>query len=294
MSESLSDVPRDGHTFVVSTRLGDVSVHMSGRPLGRVPALLLLHANPGDSRDFAAVAPSLGRHFTVAAVDWPGYGHSTVTDPKQVCATGLADVAADVADALAARGADRIAVIGNSVGGYAALSLALRGHEALSALVLVDPAGFTPDNVMTRAFCRRVMGSPAVARHLVAPLARAYLSRLRTASARDTYARARRLRHEPRRLAVHCALWRSFADPSFSLSLDMSAGLAVPALLVWGVRDPVVPAFVDGRRARKALPDARFVSLRTGHEPFSERPDDFLRAVEPFLLAHTDAHTSSP
>ena len=56
-------------------------------PTGRVHYLMqgrsgslvvLLHANPGDSLDYAAVMPALAAHHRVIALDWPGYGRSAV------------------------------------------------------------------------------------------------------------------------------------------------------------------------------------------------------------------------
>jgi pimeloyl-ACP methyl ester carboxylesterase len=38
--------------------------------------LLLLHANPGDSQDYAAVIPTLAKQYRVIALDWLGYGLS--------------------------------------------------------------------------------------------------------------------------------------------------------------------------------------------------------------------------
>ena len=40
----------------------------SGEPL------LLLHANPGDPRDFDAVLPALATKYRVIRLTWPGYG----------------------------------------------------------------------------------------------------------------------------------------------------------------------------------------------------------------------------
>ncbi|MGW3662083.1 alpha/beta fold hydrolase [Streptomyces sp. NPDC005141] len=150
------------------------------------------------------------------------------------------------------------------------------------ALVLVDPAGFTRHTAFTRWFCREVMGRPARARRLVVPLARAYLGRLGTPSARETYARVRQLPHDERRLAVHCAVWRGLAAPEFGLADP--AALDLPILLLWGRRDPVVPALLDGRRAQRMLPAGTLsVLLPTAHEPYNERPGLFLRHVLPFL-----------
>ncbi|MFI0962772.1 alpha/beta fold hydrolase [Streptomyces sp. NPDC021080] len=280
--------------MTVPTPLGDIAVRClspfagarregAAGPSG-APALLLLHANPGDGRDYDAVLPALADRYRTFVVDWPGYGDSTAPEPGRVRPEGLVEVAERVLDVLAEEhGVRKVAVLGNSVGGYVACRLA-EGPRAASvtSLVLVDPAGFTRHTALTRWFCREVMGRPARARRLVVPLARAYLGRLGTPSARETYARVRGLPHDERRLAVHCALWRGLADPDFGLADP--AALDLPILLLWGNRDPVVPAFLDGRRARRLLPaGTASVRLPTAHEPYNERPDLFLRHVLPFL-----------
>ncbi|MET8451317.1 alpha/beta hydrolase [Streptomyces sp. NPDC005209] len=273
--------------MTVATALGDVAVRCAG-PAG-APGLLLLHANPGDGRDYDAVLPALADHHRTYVVDWPGYGDSTVSDPELVTPEGLVEVAGRVLGALEGEGA--VTVVGNSVGGYVACRLAEGPYaERVAGLVLVDPAGFSASNTLTRWFCREVMGRPAVARRLVVPLARAYLGALRTPSARATFRRVRRLPGERDRLAVHCALWRGFAVPGFGPADP--AAIDVPVLLMWGRRDPVVPAFLDGRRARRALPRHTVsVLLPTAHEPYNERPDLFLRHTLAFLK---DPRTFTP
>ncbi len=274
--------------FTLSMPLGDVVVRVAGQYVSDLPALLLLHANPGDSRDFDAVRPALADKFTIVTIDWPGYGQSTANNPSQVAAKDLVEVAEQVLDELGARGIRRLAIIGNSVGGYVAVRLAQQRKTTIASLILVDSGGFTPQNPIVRAFCRHIMGNPAIARRLIAPLARAYLGRLRTTSARATYSRAQQVRHHSLRLEVHCALWRSFTNPEFDLT-TIFPPLTVPTLLIWGRRDPILLAAIDGRRARRALPHARTVLLPTGHEPFNERPEAFLDAVVPFLRLHAGA-----
>lgn len=54
---------------------------------GEGPPLLLLHANPGDHRDYDAVIPALAARFRVIALDWPGYGASMPPSPR--CQSGF-------------------------------------------------------------------------------------------------------------------------------------------------------------------------------------------------------------
>lgn len=263
--------------FTVGTFLGDVAVGLRGAG----PLIVALHANPGDGRDFDAVVGSLAQGNTVAVADWPGYGDSVAVDPARVTAPALAQILDVVLDAILTRVGQRTAVlIGNSVGGYAALCQAVEHPERVRALVLIAPGGFTRHTPMTRAFCH-LMGSPAWARWLAGPLATAYTWR-RTETSRAALGRAYALQRDPRRLSVYCAIWKSFLEPEHDLRRRV-ASLGVPVLLTWGWGDPVLPRFGDGRRAARLIPDARAHSFWSGHEPHAEVPDRWLAAVCPFL-----------
>lgn len=258
----------------VPTRAGTMAVHASGDG----PPLVLLHANPGDSRDFAGVVAALAEHHRVLAVDWPGFGASPVPDdPSGLTAMAFADALEDLATALPQQ---PLTVIGNSVGGYAAVRLALTAPDRVAALVLVNPGGFTPHNAVTRAFCR-IKGTEAVTTITSGPLARAYLH-TRTPVVREMLARASAQRRTPHRVAIEAALWRSFPHPEHDLR-ERARAVTAPTLLLWGRRDPLLPLRKDGAAARRALPHARFVEMDTGHAAFAEDPEGFLAVVEPFL-----------
>jgi pimeloyl-ACP methyl ester carboxylesterase len=258
----------------IATRLGFIAYESHGEG----PPLILLHANPGDRRDFAAVIPELARGFRVHALDWPGYGESPAPEPPaRASAMAYADALEDFVAALAAGPA---IFVGNSVGGFAAARLAITRPEAVRALVLVGSGGFTSVNAITRLFCR-IKGSERVTRAVAGRFARYYL-RARTADTAPILARADEERGVPWRVAVDAAIWRSFADPDHDLRAR-AAAIVAPTLLVWGARDPVLPLAKDGRNAERAIPGAELVALPTGHEPFAEDPPAFLAAVQPFL-----------
>jgi len=268
---------------LVDTPGGPVAVHRTGEG----PAVVLLHANPGDSRDYAAVLPALAAELTVYAVDWPGYGDSPPPQPpSSATAMGYADL---VPQLVAGLGIERAAFIGNSVGGYAAASYALREPSRVSALVLVNSGGFVPLTPLTRAFIA-AKGTERVTALLAGRFPRLYL-RARNPFVHEILAREQARRDRARRgdracIAVEAASWRSFADPRHDLRAR-TAGLTTPTLLVWGVRDPLLGR--AGRHARRAIPHARWHPLPTGHAPYAEAPEDFLAATLPFLRAHAVA-----
>lgn len=257
----------------VETAEGPVAYERAGEG----PPLVLLHACPGDHRDYAAVHPALARSHTTWALDWPGFGGSPPPDPPSgASARRYARVLAAFVDALHLHD---VRLIGNSVGGYAAASLAIEQPGRVERLVLVNSNGFTRHGRVTRAVCR-LLGNETATRRLSGPLARCYLRRS-TDAVREM--RRRAAAPGPERAAVQAALWRSFTGPDNDLRAR-AAAITAPTLVVWGRRDPLLPLRRDGRHCRRALPGASFAPVPTGHAPFAEDPAGFLALVEPFLL----------
>ncbi len=249
----------------------------AGRPL------LLLHANPGDHRDWDAVVPALAAAgHRVIAIDWPGHGASPAP-AREASAMYYADVLQELAAELDLRDA---VVIGNSVGGYAAIRLALEAPARVGALVLVDTGGFTAHGLGSRAFCA-FKGRAWVTRRIAGRFARHYLKR-RTPWTEAMIARADAERANPAQAAVDAAIWRSFTRPDHDLRARAGA-ITQPTLLVWGRHDPVLRASTDGAAARAAMPHAQWAELDTGHAPYAEDPDAFLHVVVPWATRSSRA-----
>ncbi|MBV8063464.1 MAG: alpha/beta hydrolase [Nevskia sp.] len=250
---------------------------LSYRIEGQGPTLLLLHANPGDSRDFDAVAPQLARRFRVIRPDWPGYGGSPAPQPPGAAGAGLFLQRFEaLMDGLEVSSAH---LLGNSVGANVAAHYALRRPERVCSLVLVSPGGFTDHNALTRAVCR-LQGQVWFKRLLGSGFTRWYL-RERNDWTRAMIARAGGEQAGAAALAVNAAVWRSFIEPRHDLR-QAAAALRVPTLVMSGKRDPVLPAHTDGRNAARAIPGARQVVLDCGHALFAELPEPFLAEAGAF------------
>lgn len=254
---------------------------------GQGPTLILLSANPGDSRDFDAVAPQLARRFRLIRLDWPGYGGSAPPQPPSSAGAGcFLDCFSRYMDTL---DPGPVHLLGNSVGGNVAVRYALRQPQRVASLVLVSPGGFTAHNAISRAFCRlqgqlwfkRLWGVDGFARfylHARNEWTRAMLER--AAGGQSGLAA----------LEVNAAVWRSFVEPDHDLRRS-AAALRLPALVVSGRHDPVIPAR-DGRAAASVIPGARQVVLDSGHAPFAEVPEAFLAAVGEFWDSLERAHAA--
>jgi len=260
-----------------SARLTTGSVHYSEHGQG-VP-LVLLHASPGDSQDFEAVIPALAQRFRVIALDWPGYGKSAL--PQQPDSVGVLFFYDVLREWLSALALPPAVLIGNSVGGNAALRLAAESPGLVRSLVLVAPGGFTPLNFLSRAFCR-FQGS----RWSISPyrFASWYLKR-RTPTTAAMLQRAASVQNTLEQIALNRALWRSFAKPENDLR-QLAQRVKTPTLLLFGKRDPVIPAGKDGKIAAQCIPSSKLVTLPCGHASFAEVPELFLAEVQAFL---TDA-----
>lgn len=240
------------------------------------PPLLLLHANPGDSRDFAAIMPVLAAHYRVLALDWPGYGASPLpTTPGAVDGDYFYQVLAALIDAL---GLDSVILLGNSVGGACAARYAAEYPHRVAALLLVAPGGFTPHNLMTKAFCR-LQGS----RLALSPQCWASLYvKVKNDHTRAMLNRAAGEQSNPERLALNRAVWRGFVTPNADIR-RAAGNITAPTLMMFGAHDPAIPAGKDGREAQRAIPHAETAILPCGHAAFAEMPAEFLAKVMPFL-----------
>ena len=249
---------------------------------GQGAPLVLLHANPGDSRDYEAVMPALAQHFRVLALDWPGYGQSAM--PMQPQTRGAVFFYEVLREFLSMMGLSQVSVIGNSLGGNAAARLAIEAPQMVRALVLVSPGGFTAHSMVTRAFCRWQGSAWALSPRMWAGL---YL-RKRTVTTQCMLQRAATAQATAQatapRLALNRAVWRSFAEHTHDLR-PKAAGIQAPTLMLFGRYDPAIPAHKDGAQAAACMPSAQVVAMPCGHAPFAEVPDLFLAQVLPFLTS---------
>jgi pimeloyl-ACP methyl ester carboxylesterase len=248
---------------------------------GQGMPLVLLHANPGDYRDFEAVIPALSQRYRVLALDWPGYGQSLLRrQADTVDGLFFYKVLREFLSALALPPA---IFVGNSLGGNVAARLAVQHPEHVRGLVLVSPGGFTSLNPFSRFFCRFQGSRFSITPHLFAQV---YL-RLRTPATKAMLQRAATIQSAPQQLTLSRALWRSFGTADNDLRA-IAHDIKAPTLLLFGKYDPIIPAKKDGKNASAAIPHAKLTVLPCGHAPFAEIPKAFLSEVEAFLATLGD------
>ncbi|HEX9036486.1 MAG TPA: alpha/beta hydrolase [Ktedonobacterales bacterium] len=250
--------------------------------------LLLLHGRGGAGAQFARLFPALAAQRRVLTVDLPGWG---LSDKPPFTGRDIRDAlrlwtggALALMDAL---GLNRVDLLGHSMGGLAALSLALDYPERVDRLILVDSGGLgrtTPFDVRLFYWLAPERLSPLLGKNFMARMLALDDPRYRTV--RDeafdfTWA----LNNQPDILASGARAFNTWVSPlgvHFDLR-DRLRELEMPALLLWGERDRVIP-YAEALQARRRIAHGRLVAFtRCGHSPFAERPDDFARVVNVWL-----------
>ncbi|MDE2935036.1 MAG: alpha/beta fold hydrolase [Chloroflexota bacterium] len=219
------------------------------------PAALLLHDIPDDRRVWRALATDMVEVFRTIAPDLRGFGESG-QPPDPASPPAMRDYAADLAALLDAEGVAACAVIGAGFGAEVALELALGAPDRVDLIVLNGalPVADHPtyDDALRACEAERAehgrlagrFGTGRVGAGAAMPLTGAYLR----ASARERY------RHTDADAfaAAHAA--RGDRDDL----LTRLAALPVPALVVAGAEDPLLPA---ARLLAETLPNGRLEAL---------------------------------
>lgn len=249
---------------------------------GAAPALVCLHAIGHGGSDFERVRAQWRGRRRVLIVDWPGQGHSGADHVP----CSAARYAALLGGLLDAEGIARVVLLGNSIGGAAALHYAARAPERVAGLVLENPGGLDRnDDVVARialgAMERFFAAGSRGAWWFPAAFALYYRSVLPRAAAT---AQRRKIVAAGREIApLLLEAWRSFAEPDAD-TRALAPCVRCPVLFAWATRD----RFVQLRRARATIatfPHARVAAFRAGHAPHLETPDAFEAELERFLTS---------
>jgi 3-oxoadipate enol-lactonase len=242
---------------------------------GSGPALVLLHAFPFDRRMWSQQLARLSDTRRVIAVDLRGFGESPLFGEPT-----LDELGDDVVTTLDALGVPMATVLGLSMGGYVALSLAERHRARLAALVLADTRAAGDSDVARAA-------REATMRQVRNDGPDAFLDgvpeRLLSRHASDD------LRQRVRDLCVERAETVLAATRAMAHRPDRTALLPridCPTLVICGGEDTTSPA-PEMRSLASQIPDAEYVEIAgAGHLSNLEAPERFDEAVIRFLAAH--------
>ena len=243
------------------------------------PTLIFLHGFLGSSSNWHSIARRLEERFHILVPDLRNHGRSPHAETMDYPA-----MAADLAELIDDQGLDSVLIIGHSMGGKAAMWLALDQPGLVSGLVVVDiaPVDYPPDRFGTifaalgginlANLQNREQADRLLATTIDEPGLRQYL--LQNLVRRDATWYWRN------NLAV---LIREVSALTCFPVTSASASYAGPALFIHGgASDYLIPQYHP--RIRALFPHSRLrVIPDAGHWVYAEQPDAFYSALDSFL-----------
>jgi pimeloyl-ACP methyl ester carboxylesterase len=254
----------------------------------------MLHGLVAGGDCFRRLGNELPHEHRVVALDLPGGGYSDRPANNDASFHAIAEL---TADAISALGMVRPVLIGHSYGGAIALQLAAHRPELMRSMILLAPAH--PFSGREDPLVRFYLTLPGRCfAHLLPRVPRRVLLQGFRGMPGDrsnlcyehieTYVQTLRY---PQTVPYLLRLLNSWKRDMQALAEALKAGtIDVPALLIWGDRDPVVPAST-GRALMRHLARSEQITLSgVGHLPNVERPEQCAELIRTWLSRTFSTH----
>jgi pimeloyl-ACP methyl ester carboxylesterase len=262
-------------------------------PEAAAEAVVFIHGNPGSHRDWLDLTARAGEFTRAVAFDMPGFGQAAKPRDFDYRPEGYAEF---LEAAFAELAIDRVHLVLHDFGGPFGIGWAGAHPDRLGSAVVMNSGSLTNArwHKMAKLWRRPVVGELVMlatqrgrwraAFENAAPprLPAEFVDRMY-----DDYDRG------TRRAVLKLYRATDLPYPPAERWYEVLAERDIPALIVWGARDP----FVKARRAeqmKRAFPSAEIVGLpSSGHFPFADDPEGTAAAVIPFLRAQAAAGQSA-
>ncbi|MDP2988656.1 alpha/beta fold hydrolase [Hydrogenophaga sp.] len=261
-------------------QVGPWRLHVRDSGPRDAPAVVMLHGFGASLHTWEAWAQALSATHRVIRLDLPGSGLSEPDSANDYTDARSLQLVLALMDQL---GVSRASIVGHSIGGRIAWTLAARHPERTERLVLVAPDGFASPGfeygqvakvpavlgamryVMPKAVLRMNL-APAYAdpAFLTDELTTRYHDLMLAPGARD-------------------AMFKRLEQTVLTNPVPLLNTITAPTLLVWGAADAMIPV-TNAQDYLGAVKGSRLVTLPgVGHLPHEEAAQASLQAVADFL-----------
>jgi 3-oxoadipate enol-lactonase len=234
---------------------------------GDGPAVVFAHGAGGTHMSWFQQVPVLSKQYRCVTIDHRGFGYSKDEQNRP----GRRNFVSDLEGLLDRLKIDRVALVGQSMGGSTVLGFASKHPERVSALVLSDTTGgYTSPEIDQ---LRKTLTSTRTA------FAPGYADREPTMAF---------LYREISALTMDDASPAGTATPPASPPTDIAPIIAkrVPTLLIVGELDQLLPPPIVEAMHRQ-MPGSELVKVPgAGHSVYFEKPAEYNRLLLDFLARH--------
>lgn len=229
--------------------------------------LLMLHGWGANIESFRPIIDDLKKHFTIYALDFPGFGQSE--EPKSIW--HVKDYTAMTVEFMNELLIEDPIIMCHSFGGRVSIELA--GQKTFSKAIFIDAAGIKPSRPLS--YYVKVYSYKTIRFFATFPLIKWFF--------KETY--------ETMRKNSGSTDYKQASDTmkgilSKAVNYDQTHLLkqvTCPTLLCWGELDTATP-LSDGQLMEDKMPDAGLVTFKgAGHFSYLERQDEFLAIIYNFL-----------
>lgn len=265
-------------------------LHIHYRDEGRrgAPVVVLVHGFSDSTATWNGWIHALGQDYRLISLDLPGHG-LTRAPPSYVANSKAFD---DVVDQTTRKlGVNHFALAGNSMGGAVAWRYALAHPDRLTALILVDAAGWPEtsagrDPPLAFKLLRTGLGRWLLRQIDLKPLIRDGLKKAFYDPSKADPAMVDRFSdfsHAPDHPAIISNM--QDGDRSYANKHQLSA-IRTPTLVMHGDHDRLIP-MENSQGFADAIPGAQLIVYpKVGHLPQMEIPERSAADLKAFLRAH--------
>ncbi|OGN91869.1 MAG: hypothetical protein A2Z70_03700 [Chloroflexi bacterium RBG_13_48_17] len=263
-------------------KINNMNIHVLA--VGNGMPVVLIHGFMGMTYDWRFNIQELGKHFSVYALDLPGFGYSDKPLNYDYSSNGYAEFIASFLDA---HRIERAVLVGNSMGGQIALMSCLKYPERVAGLVLIDSGGY-PQSVEFLPF--KLLRLPAIGEISMALLNRTVIKIMlikgiyfdgsfATDGVINDYHRVYGTANARKTPPI---IMRNIMKDEAYIASCLN-DIKCPTLIIWGAEDRVI----SPSRAEMFHRDIRSASLlmvpEAGHMPQVDKPDVVNKAIIKFL-----------
>ena len=255
------------------------------------PVFILLHGLGASTYSWLEVFDDFSGLGSVVAYDRPGFGYSERPEVEDWSTENPYSNEAQLEQLWAVMdtlGIQKAILVGHSAGGSIAIQAALQHPERVESLILLAPAVYSSYSLPL--FVQRLLNIPQI-------------DRLGPLFVRQVFKGADRMLenawHDRSLITpeIRAEYFKPFQAEGWDMALwemmkirvnpgikNRLKELDLSVLIVTGDDDRVVPIW-QSQRLAKAIPNAQLVVVENcGHMPQEEKPEEFLTAVDAFLL----------
>ena len=245
---------------------------------GQGPAVLFCHGAGSNAATWWQQLPAFAARHTCITMDIRCFGRSVAPLDE----FSLDNFVADIVAILDREEVQRVTHVGQSLGGFIGLKLALTQPDRVAAFAACDSSLAIDHPVLLDTIAKRQITHQAVS------IEQRSLGRWFLENCPDKALLYAQINHfNPSAYAVPAKEWggalSALLHPSRLIPLDALRELACPTLLLVGSEDPIVPVSVMQEVQALVRGSELVVVQEAGHSAYFEKPQEFNRTVLDFI-----------